>query len=110
MTNQIFGTCLNRNIDTKIQRFEQHPGSPGVINHDDSIRRDASDGGNNSWNIMHFHSDRAGRFQKYDFRVRLNVLHYTGANQRIEPAGGHAELAENFGAEILAGFIGGVGH
>lgn len=59
---------------------------------------------------MHFHSDRAGRFQKYDFRVRLYVLNDIGANQRIEPAGGHAELAENFGTEILTGFIGGIGH
>lgn len=59
---------------------------------------------------MHFHGDRAGRLQKYDFGVRLHVLHNIGANQRIEPAGGHAELAENFGAEILTGFIGGIGH
>ena len=59
---------------------------------------------------MHFHGDRAGRLQKYDFGVRLHVLHNIGANQRIEPAGGHAKLAENFGAEILTGFIGGIGH
>ena len=110
MANQIFGTSLNRNVDAKIQCFEQHPGSPGVINYDDRIRRDASDGGNNSRDIMYFHGDRAGRFQKYDFSVRLYVLHNIGTNQRIEPSGGHAEFAENFGAEILAGFIGGVGH
>ena len=43
MANQIFGTSLNRNVDAKIQRFEQHSGSPGVINYDDRIRRDAAD-------------------------------------------------------------------
>ena len=59
---------------------------------------------------MHFHGDGAGRFQEHNARVGLNKRGNTGPNQRIEPAGGDAELAEYFGAEVLAWLVGGIGH
>ena len=59
---------------------------------------------------MHFHGDGAGRFQEHNARVGLNKSGNACPNQRIEPAGGNAELAEDFGAEVLAWLVGGIGH
>ena len=47
---------------------------------------------------------------EHNARVGLNKLCDAFANQRIEPARGYAESGEDFGAEILTRFIGGVGH
>ena len=85
MADQVFGACLNRNIDAKIQRFEQDPRRPGVI-------------------------DGARRFQEHHAGLRPNKLGNIGANEGIEPAGGDAEFSENFGTKILAWLIGGIGH
>lgn len=41
--------------------------------------------------------------QKYDFRVRLNMLRDISADERVEPACRHAQFAENFAAEIWLG-------
>lgn len=38
------------------------------------------------------------------------MLRDISADERVEPACRHAQFAENFAAEILAGFIGCVGH
>ncbi|CNT87317.1 Uncharacterised protein [Salmonella enterica subsp. enterica serovar Bovismorbificans] len=110
MTNQILSARLDRDINIEFQSFEQNASRPGIINHDDGFWRDASDRTNNARNIMYFHGNRTGGFQKYDFRVRLNMLRDISADERVEPACRHAQFAENFAAEILAGFIGCVGH
>ena len=110
MADQVFGTCLNRNIDAKIQRFEQDPRRPGVIDHDNRFRGDLTHGGDNRWHIMHFHGDGARRFKEHHAGLRPNKLGNIGANEGIEPAGGDAEFSENFGTKILAWLIGGIGH
>ena len=110
VANQIFGRCLNRDINVEFQRPEQHARRPGVVDHDDCLGGFAAHCFHNSRDVVHFHGDRAWGFQKHNARVRLDKFSDTFANQRIEPAGGHAELAEDFGAKILAWFISGIGH
>ncbi|MNT20451.1 hypothetical protein D3C72_1557610 [compost metagenome] len=110
MPNQIFGRRLNRDVDVKIEGFKQHARRPGIVDHDDGVRRDAAYRANDGRNVMHFHCDRAGRFQEHDARIWLNKFCDPFADQRIEPAGGDAQTGQNFGAEILARLVGGVGH
>ena len=74
VADQVFGACLDGNINAKIQRFEQDPRRPGVIDHDNRFRRDLTHGGDNRWHIMHFHGDGAGRFQEHHAGLRPNKL------------------------------------
>ena len=74
VADQVFGACLDGNINAKIQRFEQDPRRPGVIDHDNRFRRDLTHGGDNRWHIMHFHGDGSGRFQEHHAGLRPNKL------------------------------------
>ena len=110
MAYQVFRPGLDGDIDAKIQRFKQHAGSPGVVDHDNRLWGNAAYGGNDCRNVVNFHGDRAGRLEEHHPGVWLNLAGDIGASQRIEPAGGDAELREDFSAKVLAGLIRGVGH
>ena len=110
MADQVFGAGLNGDIDTKLQRFEQHPRRPGVVDHNDGFWSDAAHRRNDRRNIMNFHGDGTGGFEEHHAGVRLYQTGDIAADERVEPAGGDAEFGEDFGAEILGRFIGGVGH
>ncbi|MNE70205.1 hypothetical protein D3C80_1659820 [compost metagenome] len=60
VADKVFCGSLNGDIDVKIQRFEQHTRRPGVIDHDNGVRSDATHGANNRRNVMHFHGDGTG--------------------------------------------------
>ena len=86
---------LNRNIDAKIQRVEQHTGSPVLSIMMMASGTHAADGGNNRRNVVDFHGDGAWRFQKHDFSVWLQMLNDIGTNQRIKPRCRYAQFAED---------------
>ncbi len=110
MADQVLGSGLNRDIDTKLQRFEQYSRRPGVIDHNDGLRSDAAHRRDDRRDIMNFHGDGAGRFEEYHSGIRLHQTGDIAADKRVEPAGGYAEFGEDFSTEILGRLVGGIGH
>ena len=80
MADQVFGACLNGNINAKIQGFKQDPRRPGVIDHDNRFRGDLTHGGDYRRHIVHFHGDRAGRFEEHHAGLRANQTGDIGAD------------------------------
>lgn len=57
MVDQVFGVCLNGNINVKIQGFKQDFCCSGVIDYDNCFWGDLMYGGDYCWYIVYFYGD-----------------------------------------------------
>ncbi len=105
VANDILRASLNRDIHSERQRVKQHARRPGVIQHDNCFGRFGAHGRHNGRDILHFHRYRRRRFQKHHAGIGLHQFTDLTADAVIKPGGGDLHFGEDFGAEILRGFV-----
>ncbi len=105
----VLGQGLDRDVDAQLQRAQQHPGAPGVVDHGHHAPRAGGlgDGGD----VLDLEGQRGRRFQKHQLGVRSGHGHQLlGRGAGMEEAALNPEPLQHRVAEPARGSVGAGAH